>query len=93
LGAIAVDMEKALVSDDTEAMDRLAVQHEEVMETLRLNGNETDMGMKGAITEAEEKIKKLISTIKTMQTDIRSQLSAMNNRRLIQSTYHSKDAR
>lgn len=86
-------MEKALVSDDTEAMDRLAVQHEDVMETLRLNGNETDMDMKDAITDAEEKVKKLISTIKTMQTDIRSQLSAMNNRRLIQSTYHSKDAR
>lgn len=93
LGNLTVDVEKALQSDDQEALDRLTQCHDRVMETLAQGGGETDAGMMDAIKDADRKIRKLISTIQTMQADIRTQLSTMNNRRLIQSRYQSKDAR
>lgn len=93
LGNLTVDVEKALQSDDQDALDRLTLCHDRIMETLALGGGETDADMKDAIKDADMKIKKLISTIQTMQADIRTQLSTMNNKRLIQSRYQSKDAR
>ncbi len=93
LGNLTVDVEKALQSDDQGTLDRLALCHDQIMETLARGGDETDAGMMDAIKDADRKIRKLISTIQTMQADIRTQLSTMNNRRLIQSRYQSKDAR
>lgn len=93
LGDIASDMRTALESDNTESVERLLQLHDGVIHDLALEGDETDPDMKNAIGDAERKIRALISTIQTMQTDIRRQLSAMNNRRQIESTYYSKDAR
>jgi hypothetical protein len=93
LSAIADDMEKALTSDNDESVKQLVVLHDTVMETLVQGNEELRFEMKDVIIDAEQKIKKLILTIQTMQMDIKSQLSIMNNKRLIQSTYHSKDAR
>lgn len=93
LGNLTVDVEKALQSDDQDTLDRLALCHDQIMETLVRGGDETDADMKDTIKDADMKIRKLISTIQTMQADIKSQLSTMNNRRLIQSRYQSKDAR
>lgn len=93
LSAIAVDMERALTSDNPESVDQLVILHDTVMATLAQDSDEIDLEMRNVIADAEQKVKKLISTIQTIQTDIRSQLSTMNNRRLLQSTYHSKDAR
>ncbi|MFA6010499.1 MAG: hypothetical protein WC799_11000 [Desulfobacteraceae bacterium] len=86
-------MEKALTSDNDESVKQLVVLHDTVMETLVQGNEELRFEMKDVIIDAEQKIKKLILTIQTMQMDIKSQLSIMNNKRLIQSTYHSKDAR
>jgi len=93
LSAIADDMEKAITSDNDDSVKQLVVLHDAVVETLAQGNEELNFEMRDVIIDAEQKIKKLILTIQTMQKDIRSQLSIMNNRRLIQSTYHSKDAR
>lgn|GEM_PF-2926724 len=93
LSSIAEDMEKAIASDNDESVKQLVDLHDTVMETLVQNNEDLSFEMRDVIIDAEQKIKKLILTIQNMQTDIRSQLSTMNNRRLLQSTYHSKDAR
>ena len=93
LGLIASDIEKALSSGDFEAAAPLVEQHDALMKTLSRSGDVADMGMKDVIVDTEKKISHLISTIQTMQTDIRNQLSTMGNRRLLQSKYQSTDAR
>lgn len=94
LGTLAGDVEKALGAEDhQDLLDRIAMRHNDIMEDLGRHGDETDPEMRDVIENANLKVKKLMSTIQTMQADIRSQLSTMNNRRLIQSGYQSKDAR
>ncbi len=86
-------MRTALESDQAESVERLLGLHHDVMNELIMEGDEKDPEMHHVIVNAEQKVRELISTIQSMQTDIRRQLSAMNNRRQIESTYHSKDAR
>lgn len=93
LGSICVDIEKALAEENHEAISIMTEKHNMIMEDLYKAGEEKDPDMRVVIESANIKVKQLISTIKTMQSDIRDQLTAMNNRKLIQSRYQSKDAR
>lgn len=93
LGNLAAAMEKALAENDSQTVERLAIVHDTIMESLENMKDGADSDMKDIIIFAEQKIRKLISTIQIMQTDILNQLSTMNNRRLIRDRYHSKDAR
>jgi len=95
IGVVASDIEKAITSDDFdfEAICPLVAEHDDIMATLSLSGAETDLSMNDAICDAQKKIRGLISTIQSIQTDIQNQLSAMNRKRLIQSKYLSEEMR
>lgn len=93
LGDLAVSIETALKENDDQKVMALVSEHDGVMETIKGLGDETDPEMTVPVSEAGQKIRQLISTIQTMQKDIRNQLTVMNNRNLIRTAYQSKDAR
>lgn len=88
LGNIAKDVEKALSSQDFGGIESLLSDHKSVMNRLSMSETPVDQSMKPVIEEAEKSILSLISKIQSMQTDIKKQLSTMNNKKLISSAYN-----
>lgn len=83
----------ALSEDQSETLELLVVRHNHIMDALKNSDDHVDISMADAISDANDRIETVISRIKTRQAEIASQLSAVNNRRLIQSAYHYTEKR
>lgn len=88
IAGIADDMTKALSANDFDQIERLLSAHMEIVNSLTAADVTPDITMKPAIEDADKKVRSVISTIQGMQSDIKNQLSTMNNKRRIHSAYN-----
>lgn len=88
IAGIADDMTQALSTNDFDQIERLLSAHMEIVTVLTAADTTPDITMKPAIEDADKKVRSVISTIQGMQSDIKNQLSTMNNKRRIHSAYN-----